>query len=216
MKAVLILSGGMDSTTLLYDLINQGYEVHAITFDYNQKHKKEITCAKRTCKKLHIPQKIIDISILNDLAPSSLTREQWKVPEGNYVEETMKQTVVPNRNMVLLSLADTFAIGINASDVFYGAHAGDHTIYPDCRPVFVSAMTTAFHLCDWHDVTLHAPYLFMTKGDVVKTGISLGVNYSDTWTCYKGKKISCGRCGSCSERLEAFKEAGVQDPLKYE
>ena len=216
MKAVLILSGGMDSTTLLYDLISQDYEVHAITFDYNQKHKKEIKCATKSCKKLHIPQKIIDISILNDLAPSSLTREQWKVPEGNYDDETMKQTVVPNRNMVLLSLAASFAIGINVTDVFYGAHAGDHTIYPDCRPVFVSAMTTAFHLCDWHDVTLHTPYLFMTKGDIVKKGISLGVDYSDTWTCYKGKKISCGRCGSCSERLEAFKEAGVQDPLGYE
>jgi len=216
MKAVLILSGGMDSTTLLYDLISQGYDVSAVTFDYHQKHKKEIACAQKTCAKLRIPHRIISLSVLNDLAPSSLTRADWSVPEGHYAEETMKQTVVPNRNMVFLSLAAAYAIGIRAGRLFYAAHAGDHAIYPDCRPVFVSAMTTAFHLCDWNDLELQAPYLLLSKGDIAKKGIGLGVDYADTWSCYKGGERSCGRCGACTERLEAFKEAGAPDPLEYE
>ena len=214
MKAVLIFSGGMDSTTLLYDLIHEGYEVSAITFDYRQKHHKEIRCAEKTCKKLQVPHKIIDVSVLNDLAPSSLTRAQWDVPEGNYAEETMKQTVVPNRNMVFLSLAASYAIGIGAKDLFYAAHAGDHAIYPDCRLAFVSAMTTALHLCDWNDVTLHAPYLMISKGDIVKKGLALNVDYVDTWSCYKGEDLPCGKCGACTERREAFGLAGVADPLE--
>jgi 7-cyano-7-deazaguanine synthase len=215
-KAVLILSGGMDSTTLLCDLIDQKFDLHAITFDYNQKHKNEISCAKKICKKLKIPHKIVDISVLNDIAPSCLTREQWDIPEGNYAEESMKQTVVPNRNMVFLSLAASYAIGIGANHLFYAAHAGDHTIYPDCRPAFVSAMGTVFHLCDWNDVIFEAPYQYWTKGDIVKRDLSLGVDYSMTWTCYKGEKFSCGKCGSCTERLEAFREAGIADPIKYQ
>lgn len=215
-KAVLILSGGLDSTTLLYDLQDQNYEVHAITFDYNQKHSNEIACAKKICKKLKVPHKIVDLSILNDLAPSCLTRDQWDVPEGNYAEDSMKQTVVPNRNMVFLSLAASYAIGIGANHLFYAAHSGDHTIYLDCRPAFVSAMGTAFHLCDWNDVVLQVPYLYWSKGDIVKRGLSLNVDYSMTWTCYKGGKISCGKCGSCDERLAAFKEAGAADPIKYQ
>ncbi|MFA4849535.1 MAG: 7-cyano-7-deazaguanine synthase QueC [Methanoregula sp.] len=214
-NAVIILSGGMDSTTLLYDLIEKKYTIHAVTFDYGQKHKKEISSATKTCERLKIPQKIIDANVLNDLAPSSLTRADWKVPEGNYADDNMKQTVVPNRNMVLLSLAAAFAIGIKANHLFYGAHSGDHAIYPDCRPAFVNAMTTAFHLCDWNDLTLVAPYLQMSKGDIVKRGLSLGVDYSNTWTCYKGGEKSCGKCGSCDERLAAFREAGVDDPLEY-
>ena len=216
MKAVLILSGGMDSTTLLYDLIRQGHEVHAVTFDYNQRHRKEIASATAICKKLQVPQKVIELSVLNDLAPSCLTRDGWEVPEGNYADENMKQTVVPNRNMVFLSLAAAFAIGIRADQLFYGAHAGDHTIYPDCRPAFVSAMTTAFHLCDWSDLVLEVPYLYLTKGDIVRKGLTLGVDYSLTWTCYKGGEKACGVCGSCDERLAAFLDAGATDPLEYE
>jgi 7-cyano-7-deazaguanine synthase len=215
MKAVLILSGGMDSTTLLWDLIDQGYEVSAVTFDYRQKHKKEIECAKKTCSRLGIFHTIVDLSVLNTLAPSCLTREEWDVPEGHYAEDSMKQTVVPNRNMVFLSLAAAHALRTGARHLFYAAHSGDHTIYPDCRPAFVSAMATALHLCDWNDLVLHAPYLYMTKADIVRKGISLGVDYADTWTCYRGGDLSCGKCGSCTERLEAFREAGAVDPLRY-
>ena len=215
-KAVIILSGGMDSTTLLYDLIDQGYDINAVTFDYRQKHNYEIVCAQKICKNLKIPHKIIDVGILNDIAPSSLTRKDWAVPEGNYADENMKQTVVPNRNMVLLSIAAAYAIGINANYLFYGAHAGDHTIYPDCRPAFVSAIATAFHLCDWNDVILEVPYLYLSKGDIVKRGVSLNVDYSMTWTCYNGGEKPCGKCGSCDERLAAFREAGVKDPVEYQ
>jgi 7-cyano-7-deazaguanine synthase len=215
-RAVLILSGGMDSTTLLYDLVSQEYDVHAVTFDYGQKHKKEIAYAAKTCGYLDVPQEIIDVTVLNALAPSSLTRDGWEVPDGHYADENMKQTVVPNRNMVLLSLAGAFAIGIRAGHLFYGAHAGDHTIYPDCRPAFVSAMATAFHLCDWNDVVLAAPYLYLSKVEIVRRGLALGVDYSLTWTCYKGGEKACGNCGSCNERLAAFREAGATDPLAYE
>jgi len=212
-KAVLILSGGLDSTTLLYDLLNQGYDVSALTFDYHQKHKREILCAKATCAKLRVPQKIVDISVLGELAPSSLTRREWDVPEGHYAEESMKQTVVPNRNMVFLSLAASYAIGIGAQELCYAAHAGDHAIYPDCRPVFVSAMETALHLCDWKDLMLRVPYVRMSKGDIVKKGLALGVDYANTWSCYNGGERPCGKCGACTERREAFLEAGARDPL---
>jgi len=198
------------------DLIDQEYEVNAVTFDYRQKHSNEIVCARKICQKLHIPHKIIDVGFLNEIAPSSLTRKDWEVPEGNYAGENMKQTVVPNRNMVLLSIAGAYAIGINANHLFYGAHAGDHTIYPDCRPAFVSAMTTAFHLCDWNDVILEVPYQYMSKADIVKRGLSLNVDYSMTWTCYKGGEKPCGKCGSCDERLAAFHENDVTDPVEYQ
>jgi 7-cyano-7-deazaguanine synthase len=220
-KALVILSGGMDSTTLLYDVINQGYkfpqyEVFAITFNYGQKHSKEIECARKVCKKLGINHKIVDLFQLNALAPSALTREDIEVPEGHYNEENMKSTVVPNRNMVLISLAVSYAIGIGAKKVFYGAHKGDHTIYPDCRPNFVFALNNAIKLCDWSDIELIAPFLFMDKGDIALLGKKLNVDYSLTWTCYKGQNKACGKCGSCVERLEAFQKAGTRDPIEYE
>jgi 7-cyano-7-deazaguanine synthase len=215
MRSLLILSGGVDSTTLLYDLINQGYEVEALTFDYQQKHRKEIECARKTCIKLKVPHKVLDLKILNEIAPSSLTRKDWIVPEGRYDEESMKSTVVPNRNMIFLSLAAAYAIGKQIPHLFYAAHSGDHAIYPDCRPSFVSAMETALHLCDWHDLTLHAPYLHLSKADIVKIGVNLGVDYALTWTCYRGEDRPCGKCGACVERREAFAEAGARDPLEY-
>jgi 7-cyano-7-deazaguanine synthase len=216
MKAVVVLSGGMDSTTLLYDVINQGYETYALSFDYNQKHKKELECAKKTCEKLGIQHKVLDLSPLNQVAPSALTRDDWNVPEGHYADENMKQTVVPNRNMVLLSLATAYAIGIEATDLFYGAHSGDHDIYPDCRKEFVDSMKESIKLADWKEIKLHAPYLEIDKGDIAIKGKELKVDYSLTWTCYKGKEKACGKCGSCVERLEAFEKAGIEDSIEYE
>lgn len=216
-RAVIILSGGMDSSTLLYDIIEQGYEVFAISFNYNQKHKVELEMAKKICKKLNILHKVLDLSVLNEIAPSALTRDDWKVPEGHYADENMKQTVVPNRNMVLLSLAASYAIGIGATKIFYGAHAGDHQIYPDCRKEFIDAMREVFKLCDWQQISLIALYWNINKIDIVKRGIELGVDYSLTHTCYNPKEgKSCGKCGSCTERLEAFKLNGVKDPIEYE
>lgn len=215
-KVVLILSGGMDSTTLLYDLIEQGYEVYAISFDYRQKHRKELQMAIQTCHKLGIHHRIVDLGILNELAPSALTRDDWEVPEGMYDDENMKQTVVPNRNMILISLATAYTINLKATKLFYGAHAGDHEIYPDCRKEFVDVMYCAISLCDWTKVELQAPYLNIDKGDIAIKGKELGVDYSLTWTCYKGREKACGKCGACTERLEAFEKAGMKDPIEYE
>lgn len=214
-RVVLILSGGMDSTTLLYDLVQQGKEVNALTYDYGQKHKKEILMAEKTCKKLTIRHKIVNLAILNEVAPSALTREDWEIPEGHYSEPNMKQTVVPNRNMVMISIAVAYAIGLKAKEVYYAAHSGDHAIYPDCRKEFVDALKSAIELCDWDKVELKAPYLDLDKGDIVLRGKELGVDYSLTWTCYKGEDKACGKCGSCVERLEAFQKARIQDPLPY-
>ncbi len=221
-KVVVILSGGMDSTTLLYDIMSKGYDVYALSFNYNQKHKKELDLAKLTCEKLNVPHKIADLSLLNDIAPSALTRDDWKVPEGHYADENMKQTVVPNRNMVMLSLATSYAIGIGATELYYGAHAGDHDIYPDCRKEFIDSMKQSISLCDWSKIELKAPYWILDKGDIVIRGKELNVDYSLTWTCYVGKEKACGKCGSCVERLEAFEKASkyfqlnFKDPIEYE
>lgn len=214
-KAVIILSGGIDSTTLLYDIINQGYDVSVLSFDYNQKHKKELKFAEIITQKLGLEHKILDLTILNELSPSSLTRDNWDIPEGHFTNDNMKQTVVPNRNMVMLGLAGAYAMGIKATKLFYGAHLGDHDIYPDCRKEFVDVMRQAIKLADWSEVDLEAPYLDIDKGDILIKGIKLGVDYSLTWTCYKGEEKACGTCGSCSERLEAFKKIGIEDPIKY-
>jgi len=215
-RAVVILSGGMDSTTLLYDIKQKGYEVYALGFDYGQKHKKELIYAKKTCNKLKVPFKIINLKVLSELAPSALTRKDWKIPKGHYEEEVMKQTVVPNRNMVFLSLATSFAISMKAKKLFYGAHGGDHVIYPDCRSKFVEAMKKAIELCDWEKVRLEAPYLKLHKEDILKKGFKLGVDYKLTWSCYLGNEKACGECGVCVERLEAFNKIKKKDPIKYE
>ena len=214
-KVVVILSGGVDSTTLLYDVVSQGFTCHAITFNYGQKHKKEIKYAQDTCAKLGVNHLVVDLSILGQLAPSALTRQEVVIPKGSYEEEPMKLTVVPNRNMVLISLAVAYAIGIGASSVFYGAHGGDHSIYPDCRAEFVEALGHAITLCDWNVVKLEAPYLKFDKADILRRGLDLGVDYSMAWTCYEGKELACGTCGACAERLEAFAVNNVVDPILY-
>ena len=214
---VVILSGGVDSTTLLYDAISLGYDVYPITFYYGQKHDKEVQAALFILQNLGMGSryKVLDISVLGQIAPSSLTRKEAGIPKGHYEDESMKQTVVPNRNMVFLAFATAYAIGIGADKVAYGAHGGDHAIYPDCRPVFVDAMSKAMKLCDYKEINLLTPYLHLSKTDIVRRGWELGVDYSLTWTCYEGKELACGRCGACTERLEAFKENGLEDPIKY-
>ncbi|QDP57874.1 MAG: putative 7-cyano-7-deazaguanine synthase [Prokaryotic dsDNA virus sp.] len=214
-KAVVILSGGMDSTTLLYQ-INKTHDTYAISFDYNQKHKKELEAAKATCEQLGIKHKVLDVSLLNEVAPSALTRDDIDVPEGHYEQDNMKQTVVPNRNMVFVSLATSYAISIGAKQLFYGAHAGDHAIYPDCRKEFVDELRNAVKLCDWSEVELSAPFVDIDKGDIAIKGKELEVDYSLTWTCYKGQDKPCGKCGACVERAEAFEKAGMKDPLSKE
>jgi len=218
-KAVVILSGGMDSTTVLYDVVRTfgSNNVDAISFHYGQNHSKELGLAKKTCEKLGVAHKLVDVSFLGKelLFASTLVSGAEAIPEGHYAEENMKSTVVPNRNMILISLAAGFAISIGAKHLYYGAHAGDHAIYPDCRPEFVKAMKSVLKLADWSEVELHAPYLEKDKGDIAILGKELGVDYSLTWTCYKGEEEACGVCGSCTERLEAFEKAEAVDPIKY-
>ncbi|MHA1821877.1 MAG: 7-cyano-7-deazaguanine synthase QueC [Promethearchaeota archaeon] len=217
-SAVLILSGGLDSTTLLYDLISQGKKVYAISFNYGQKHNKELEFAAKTCQKLNVPHKIVDLTGLqkaNIFGKSSLTSDT-EIPEGHYQEESMKSTVVPNRNMIMLSLAISYAISLNIDEVYYGAHAGDHAIYPDCRPTFVERMNAVAQVCHYYPIKVIAPYLNISKADIVKKGLQLNVDYSLTWTCYKGGDKACGKCGSCVERREAFAMNNAKDPLEYE
>ena len=214
-KGCLILSGGMDSTTLLYDLMDQGYDMECLTFDYGQRHAKEIAMACRTCKKLGIPHKILGIGVLNEVADSSLTRTDQKVPEGHYADETMKSTVVPNRNMVMLSLAASYCMSKKIPNLFYAAHGGDHAIYPDCRPLFIGRMRKVLHSADYFRVDLKVPYMKLDKGKIASIGKYIGVDYKLTWTCYVGGKKPCGKCGACVERAEAFKQNEMNDPLVW-
>lgn len=212
-KAVVIYSGGMDSYTLLSYVCRSGYnEVHALSFDYGQRHKKELEYARRVTREQGIPHKVVDITAINSLLQgSSLTQPDLPVPEGHYAEPTMKQTVVPNRNMIMLSLAVGYAVSIKAIDVFYGAHAGDHAIYPDCRGEFIDAMNAVTRIANFIPVTILAPFLSMDKGDIAILGKNMRLDYSQTWTCYKGEALPCGKCGACVERAEAMAKAGIVD-----
>jgi len=215
-KAVVIYSGGMDSFTLLNRVIKDNYDVFALTFNYGQKHVKEVEVASTVCEQLSVPHKILDISPINQLMQSSSLVGTADVPEGHYEAENMKSTVVPNRNMILLSLAIGYAVDIKADKVFYGAHAGDHAIYPDCRPEFVHAMNAVAGIANYDPVSIETPYLNASKGEILKDGLSMNLSYENTWTCYNGREKACGKCGACVERLEAFEENNVTDPLEYE
>jgi 7-cyano-7-deazaguanine synthase len=214
-KAVVIFSGGMDSFTILNKVIKQGDTPYALSFNYGQRHKKELDYAARACKILGIKHKIIDISAINELIGGSSLTDDINVPEGHYEEDSMKQTVVPNRNMILLSMAVGYAVSIGASDVYYGAHSGDHAIYPDCRPQFVDAMNDVCAIANYESVTIKTPYLHHSKIDILTDGLSMGLDYGLTWTCYNGQEKACGKCGACQERLEAFEKNNVVDPLEY-
>lgn len=213
MKAVVILSGGMDSTTLLYDVISQGYQVEVLSFNYGQRHKKELEFAKKTCEKLGVNQKIVDITAINDLVQGSALTSDIAVPEGHYAQENMKLTVVPNRNMIMLSLAVGYAVSKEANTVFFGAHAGDHFQYPDCRIEFIQQLSELTKIANFIPVEVKAPYSLMDKGDIAIKGTQLGVDYALSWTCYAGQERPCLRCGADCERTQAFQKANRQDPL---
>lgn len=216
-KAVIVYSGGMDSRTVLAKAIKADRTVFPITMFYGQSHAKEIEYAKMVCEDLGLKHKLINMDFMSEIANnSSLTNPNMTMPEGHYEEESMKDTVVPNRNMMLLSIAIAYAVNIGADEVWYGAHGGDHAIYPDCRPEFVRAMGHAAHVANWDPIKLIVPYLNRSKIDILKEGIEMGVDYHMTWTCYNGRDKACGKCGACQERLEAFKVNDFIDPLEYE
>lgn len=213
---VVIYSGGMDSFTLLHLARARGYKVHALSFNYGQRHVRELDCARQVCADLGIPHKEIDIRGMSEVMSGSSLTSDIEVPEGHYEEDSMKATVVPNRNMILLSLATGYAVTAGASAVWFGAHGGDHAIYPDCRPEFVEKMDAVCRVANYEPVGIEAPLIRMDKGEILAEGLKLGLDYSQTWTCYNGRDKACGRCGSCVERLEAFAANGVTDPLEYE
>lgn len=215
-KVVVIYSGGMDSFTVLNRALKDGKEVFALSFDYGQKHVKELTYAADVCKSLNVKHKIIDISAINELLAGSSLTDDIDIPEGHYEADNMKSTVVPNRNMILLSLAVGYAVSVEASQVYYGAHSGDHAIYPDCRPEFVMKMNDVCQIANYEPVEIFSPYLHESKTDILTDGLKMGLDYSQTWTCYNGREKACGKCGACEERLEAFRDNKAVDPLPYE
>ncbi|WP_430455991.1 7-cyano-7-deazaguanine synthase QueC [Rheinheimera sp.] len=215
-KVVVIYSGGMDSFTVLHKAINDGHEVYALSFNYGQRHVRELECAKTVCAELGINHKVVDISAINQLIGGSSLTSDIEVPEGHYAADNMKSTVVPNRNMILISLAVGYAVSLDAQAVYYGAHSGDHFIYPDCRPEFVQKMHDVCQIANYEPVAIISPYLKQTKIEILRDGLAMGLDYSKTWTCYNGRAKACGKCGSCAERLEAFTLNQATDPLPYE
>lgn len=215
-KAVIIYSGGMDSFTLLNLLHQQqDIELYPLTLNYGQRHAKEIEFAKQVCSELNLPHKIVDISAIHHIMNNSSLMGSEAIPEGHYADANMQSTVVPNRNMVLLSLAIAYAANIDAEAVYYGAHSGDHAIYPDCRPEFVEKMDAVSRVANYQPIRLETPFLHLDKGQILSRGLTLGLDYSKAWTCYQGLDKACGKCGACVERLEAFSNNQVTDPVAY-
>lgn len=212
--SLLILSGGLDSTTMLYDYADS--IALAVTFLYGSNHnKREAAFAKYHCEMLGIEHIEINLAFMGKYFKSSLLEGAEAIPEGNYDEENMKSTVVPFRNGIMLSVAAGLAESRGLKKVMMANHSGDHTIYPDCRPEFAEAMGTAISLGTYAGLELVAPYTMFSKADITKRGAKLGIDYTKTYSCYKGGEIHCGVCGTCRERKEAFALAGVEDKTKY-
>ena len=205
----------MDSVTLLYDY--QERISLAVSFDYGSNHnKRELPFAALHCQRLGIEHLIIPLSFMGQYFNSSLLSGDDAIPDGNYAEENMRSTVVPFRNGIMLSVAVGLAESRNLKFVMMANHGGDHTIYPDCRPEFVEAFDAAARAGTYIGVGLLSPYYNLTKGQIAMRGCELGIDYSETWSCYRGGEHHCGRCGTCRERREALAEAGINDNTKYE
>ncbi len=215
-KALVSLSGGLDSATLLYWSVNR-YDVSAVTFDYGSKHNlKEQTAAKELARRANVRHTLIELPFINGLFKSDLLRSGGSIPEGHYEDSSMRSTVVPFRNGIMLSIAIGFAESCEAGTVLYAAHAGDHAVYPDCRPAFLRAISEAGRAGTYLGVEIKDPFIGLHKKDIVLLGNELGVPFEITYSCYKGGEIHCGKCGTCVERKEAFRLAGILDPTMYE
>lgn len=214
-NSVIIVSGGMDSITLLYD--HKDEIALGISFDYGSNHNaREIPFAKMHCERLGIKHLTINLDFMHQYFKSSLLDGAEAIPEGHYADDNMKSTVVPFRNGIMLSIAIGIAESNNLDQVFIANHGGDHTIYPDCRPEFINAIDAAATAGTYNNVKVVAPYTQITKSDIARIGKKLGIDYTETWSCYKGGEVHCGKCGTCVERKEALAEAGIEDKTIYE
>ena len=217
MKSVIIYSGGLDSTVLLHKLSSEHAAAEAVSINYGQRHAKELEFARLNCQKLGVKFNLIDLSSLNSIFGNcALTNKNVAVPEGDYAEGNIALTVVPNRNMIMLSIAAARAMALGCGSVAYAAHSGDHALYPDCTNEFANALAGAIRLADARKIELLRPFINLDKSQIVRLGAGLGVDFSLTWSCYKGGAKHCGKCSTCRERRQAFIEAGVPDPTEYE
>lgn len=220
-KAVVLLSGGMDSATVLYIAKSEGYDVYAISFNYGQRHLKELDCAKAVAERAGVKEHIIINTNLDAWGGSALTDANINVPNSHTDTGRIPVTYVPARNMIFLSFAASYAEVIGAQDIFIGVSEVDYSGYVDCRQEFIDAMENAINfgtVCaveEGKKIKIQAPLVHMSKSDEIKTGIKLGVDYGLTWTCYRGEDLACGTCDSCTLRLKAFEQAGYKDPVKY-
>jgi 7-cyano-7-deazaguanine synthase len=216
---LVVLSGGMDSTALLYSLKATGARVEAVSFDYGQRHKMELACATFICQHAGIEHRIIDItSVGKAIAGVSALlpgNNDIPVPHGHYAADNMAITVVPNRNAIMTNIAAGIAWAHDLNTVAIGIHKGDWAQYPDCTPEFVVAMNTLLGVATENRVQLVAPFVNITKAEIVAVGEKVNTPWALTQTCYEGTRIACGRCGTCVERIEAFDLAGVVDPMEY-
>jgi len=216
MKVIALVSGGMDSVASLYDAHREHEVLAALSFDYGSKHNpQEIPFAKKHAAQLGLPHHTVRLDFVNELFESNLLSSGGAIPDGHYEEATMKQTVVPFRNGIMLSIAAGFAESVGASAVVIAAHAGDHAIYPDCREEFMQSIGDAIRLGTYAGIQVLRPFIHLTKAQIAAQGHSLGVDFAQTWSCYKGGAIHCGTCGTCVERREAFTLAGLMDPTDY-
>lgn len=217
MTMLVVLSGGMDSVTALAHTATMYGDVHALTVNYGQRHVREIDAAAAQAERWASRHDVVDLTGVGNLLAGSALTDDVAVPEGHYSDASMAATVVPNRNAILSNVAGGVAVARKLDGIVLGVHAGDHPIYPDCRPEFVAALQAMLDAANdgYHRVRVEAPFLHTDKAGILRVGMALGVDYAATWTCYKGGERACGRCGSCVERLEAFAEIGEQDPLEY-
>lgn len=217
MKTIVICSGGLDSVSLAYKVAAEQELVGLISFDYGQRHKKEVDFAARCADRLGVPHDLIDMSHIGKHLSGSALTDDVDVPDGHYAEENMRVTVVPNRNAIMLAIAFGVAAAKQADAVATAVHGGDHFIYPDCRPAFTEAFEAmqAKALDGYANVSLYTPFVHIPKSAIVTEGAKHGTPFADTWSCYKGGDVHCGRCGTCVERREAFHLAGVDDPTIY-
>jgi 7-cyano-7-deazaguanine synthase len=217
--AIAVVSGGLDSVTLAHLLDSEGYKLHLLAFNYGQRHLKEIEYARLCARRLGAAFDIMDLSSLGPLLKGSALTDDIAVPHGHYAAPSMAITIVPNRNAIMLAVAYGVAVAENAEVVAAGMHAGDHPVYPDCRPAFLESFEAMQRIAvegsGYPDLRLHAPFVGSKKTDIVALGARLGVPFEETWSCYEGGDVHCGRCGTCVERREAFELAGVADPTVY-